>query len=140
MLDLYEQSRAGKPSPVVVWIHGTESGLGSSKAPTPAGALVTPGYAIVSIDYRTGSGVTLSDQVNDAKGSIQWIKTNAGKYNLDNTHIAAMGYGIGGAVAALLGNAKDVQAVVDLAAPMDKGSNGAIASVTKDREPPLILH
>jgi len=27
-LDLYIQSRAAKASPVVLWIHGTESGLG----------------------------------------------------------------------------------------------------------------
>jgi endo-1,4-beta-xylanase len=139
-LDLYAQSRAAKPNPVIVWIHGAESGLGSSKVPTPAGALVTPGYAVASIDYRTNSGATLADQTADAKAAIRWLRANAKNYNLDDTHIAAMGYGIGGEVAALLGTAREVQAVVDLAAPMDKGSAGPIAAVTKDSAPTLILH
>src|SRR5262245_11575474 len=128
-LDLYEQSRAATPSPVVLWIHGTESGLGSSKVPTPAVAFVTLGYAVASIDYRTGSGLTLTDQLDDAKSAVRWLRANAKNYNLDGTHVAAMGYGIGGEVAALLGTAREVQAVVDLAAPMDKGVVNPIASV-----------
>src|SRR5437899_2982343 len=111
-LDLYEQSRAAKPSPVVLWIHGTESGLGSSKAPTPAAALVTPGYAVASIDYRTGSGVTLAGQLSDARAAVRWLHANAKKYNLDDIHIAAIGYGIGGEIAVSLGTVREVQAVV----------------------------
>jgi acetyl esterase/lipase/S-formylglutathione hydrolase FrmB len=139
-LDLYEQSRATKASPVVVWIHGTESGLGSNKTPTPAAALVTPGYAVASIDYRTGNGVTLADQLADAKAAVRWLRANAKNYNLDGTHVAAIGYGIGGEIAALLGTASDVQAVVALAAPIDNGAVNPIAYATKDSAPTLILH
>ena len=139
-LDLYEQSRAAKASPLVLWIHGTESGLGSSKLPTPAAALVTPGYAVASIDYRTGSAVTLADQLADAKAAVRWLRANARNYNLDDTHVAAMGYGIGGEIAALLGTSREVQAVVDLAGPIDKGAMNLIASATKDSAPTLILH
>src|SRR5437016_3817332 len=117
-LDLYGQIRAAKPSPVVLWVHGTESGIGSSKVPTPAAALVTPGYAVVSIDYRTGSGVTLADQLVDGRAAVRWLHANSKNYNLDDTHIAAIGYGIGGEIAVSLGTAREVQAVVDLAAPM----------------------
>src|SRR5262245_47904450 len=83
-LDLYAQSRAAKPSPVVLWIHGTDSELSSSKAPSPAAALVTPGYAVVSIDYRTGGGATLADQLADAKAAVRWLRANAKNYNLDD--------------------------------------------------------
>src|SRR5207253_8486144 len=131
---------AAKPSPVVLWVHGTESGIGSSKVPTPAAALVTPGYAVVSIDYRTGGGVTLADQLADGRAAVRWLHANSKNYNLDDTHIAAIGYGIGGEIAVSLGTAREVQAVVDLAAPMDKGSVNPIANVTKDSAPTLILH
>ena len=139
-LDLYAQSRAAKPSAVVLWIHGTEPGMAANKAPTPAAALVTPGYAVASIDYRTGSAVTLNDQTADAKAAVRWLRDNAKTYNLDSAHIAAMGYGIGGEIATMLGTGGDAQAVVDLAGPMDKGAVNPIARVTKDSAPTLILH
>ena len=155
-LDLYRQDPTPKPSAVVVWIHGTEPGATGGKAPTPAAALVTPGFAVASIDYRTGSASTLAMQVADAKAAVRWLRANAKTYNLDAAHIAAMGYGGGGEVAALLGTSGDVkalegdegnldqpsrvQAVVDLAGPMDKGAVNPIAYVTKDSAATLILH
>jgi acetyl esterase/lipase len=139
-LDLYEQSRAATPSPVVLWIHDTNSELGSSKVPTPAAALVTPGYAVASMDYRAGSGITLTDQLADAKTAVRWLRANAKNYNLDDTHVAAMGYGIGGEIASLLGTTGEVQAVVDLAGPIDKGSVNPVAYATKNSAPTLILH
>src|SRR5262245_29380837 len=63
-LDLYRQDPTAAPSPVVLWIHGTEGSL-TQRSPTPAAALVTPGYAVATIDYRTGAGVTLASQVSD---------------------------------------------------------------------------
>src|SRR5579863_7686531 len=57
-LDLYRQDPAAKPSAVVVWIHGDDPGF-STKSPTPAAALVTPGFAVASIDYRIGPGSNL---------------------------------------------------------------------------------
>ena len=95
-LDLYRQDSTPKPSPVVLWIHGTEPGAAGSKAPTPAAALVTPGYAVASIDYRAGNAAALAMQAADAKAAIRWLRTNAAAYNLDAAHIAVMGYGAGG--------------------------------------------
>jgi endo-1,4-beta-xylanase len=103
---------------------------------------VTPGYAVASIDYRAGNGSTLSMQAADAKAAVRWLRANATTYNLDSAHIAVMGYGAGGDIAALLGTdnldqSSRVQAVVDLAGPMDKGT---VAAVTKASAPTLILH
>jgi len=97
-LDLYRQDPTPKPQPVVLWIHGTEPGAAASKAPTPAAALVTPGYAVASIDYRAGSGSTLATQAADAKAAVRWLRANAAAHNLDAAHIAVMGYGIGGRI------------------------------------------
>jgi acetyl esterase/lipase len=155
-LDLYRQDRTSTPNPVVLWIHGTEPGAAANKAPTPAAAFVTPGYAVASIDYRAGNASTLPMQVADAKAAVRWLRANATAYNLDAAHIAVMGYGAGAEVAALLGTSggvkalegdegtldqsSRVQAVVDLAGPMNKGTVNPVAYVTKDSAPTLILH
>ena len=155
-LDLHRPDPTPKPSPVVVWIHGAEPGAAAGKNPTPAAALVTPGYAVASIDYRTGAASTLTMQAADAKAAVRWLRANAKTYNLDADHIAVMGYGAGGEIAALLGTSggvkalegdegnldqsSRVQAVVDLAGPMDKGAVSPIAYVTKDSAATLILH
>jgi acetyl esterase/lipase len=154
-LDLYRQDPAAKPSAVVVWIHGDDPGF-ATRSPSPAAALVTPGFAVASIDYRTGPGSNLTMQVADAKAAIRWLRANAKAYNLDDAKIGAMGYGPGGEIAALLGTAGDVkalegdegnldqpsrvQAVVDLAGPMETGPVNPVAYVTKDAAPVLILH
>jgi len=155
-MDLYRRMPAATPSAVVVWIHGTDSSF-IGKTPTPAVALTTQGYAIASIDYRTGPGATLSTQVADAKAAVRWIRANANTYNLDPAHIGVFGHGTGAQVAAMLGTAGDVkalegdegnpdqssrvQAVVDLAGPVDKSQAvNPIAYVTKDDAPFLILH
>ncbi len=154
-LDIYRQDQAAKPSGVVVWIYGDDAGS-AGRSPTPAAALVTPGFAVASIDYRTGPSSSLADQLADAKAAVRWLRANAGAYNLDSANIAAMGYGPGGQIAALLGTSADVkalegtegnlnqssrvQAVVDLAGPMDAGQLNPVAYVTKDAAPVLILH
>jgi endo-1,4-beta-xylanase len=144
-LDLYRQDPTSTPQPVVLWIHGTEPGAAANKAPTPAAALVTPGYAVASIDYRAGNASTLPMQASDAKAAVRWLRANATAHNLDAAHIGVMGYGAGGEIAALLGTdnldqSSRVQAVVDLAGPMDKGTGNPVAAVTKDSAPTLILH
>ena len=155
-LDLYRRLPAATPSAVVVWIHGTDSSF-TGKAPTPAAALATQGFAIASIDYRTGPGASLATQVADAKAAVRWLRANAGSYNLDPAHIGVFGHGTGAQVAAVLGTAGEVkalegdaghldqssrvQAVVDLAGPVEKGRPvNPLAYISKDDPPVLILH
>src|SRR4030095_11039969 len=52
-LDLYRPQPVNTPTPVVVWIHGSKGGA-TTKATSPAVALVTPGGAIARIEYRAG--------------------------------------------------------------------------------------
>jgi len=155
-LDLYRRMPAATPSVVVVWIHGTDSSF-TTKTPTPAAALATEGYAIASIDYRSGSDATLSAQIADAKAAVRWIRANAPAYNLDPAHVGVFGHGTGARVAAVLGTAGDVkalegdegnpeqssriQAVVDVAGPVDKTQTvNPVAYITKDDAPFLIIH
>jgi acetyl esterase/lipase/enterochelin esterase-like enzyme len=155
MLDLYHLEPLPTPRPVIVWIHG--SGPGASKLASPATALINPnGVAVASIEYRTGSRVTLQMQVADAKAAVRWLRANAAKYNLDTSHIGAFGFGIGGQLAALLGTTADVksldgdqgnvgessqvQAVIDVAGPMTSGGLNPVDYVTKDDAPTLLIH
>lgn len=154
-LDLYRMDPAAAPSPIIVWIHGASGPL-ASRAATPAVGLVTPGtYAVASIEYRTGPGVTRAMQLADVKAAIRWLRRNASSYRLDAEHIAAFGYDIGGQLAALVGTTADVaplegdegnpaqssrvQAVVDVAGPTS-GDLSPVRYVTGDDAPTLIIH
>ena len=159
-LDLYQMAPAAAPSPVVLWIHGTDV-AGTTRIATPAMGLVrNGGVAVASIEYRTGPRVTVTDQLADAKAAVRWLKANAAAHNLDPARVAAIGYGTGGRLAALLGTTTDVaaldsaangapssriQAAVVLAAPTTSGGTAAgslnpVTYVTPDDAPTLLLH
>jgi len=119
---------------VVVWLNSGVFAPGA-KDPTPAAALTNSGYAIASIEYRTGSEAPFPAQLHDAKAAIRWLRANAEQYNLDASNIGVWGFGGGGNLAALLGTTGDmaelegdlgnpdqsssVQAVVDFSGPVD---------------------
>ncbi len=89
-LNLYRVLPAENPLPVVVWIHGMDGDLASRTA-TPAAALATAnGYAVASIDYRTGNGVTRAQQLADVKTAIRWLRANSAAYGLDGAHIGGI--------------------------------------------------
>ncbi len=154
-LDLYRIDPAAGPTPVVVWIHGESSS--GSKTTTPAAAFVSAGgFAVASVEYRTGAGTSLAMQLADVKAAVRWLRANATAYKFDAEHIAAMGYGTGGQLAALLGTTGDVaaleggggnadqssrvQGVVDLAGSVTAGGVNPATYATKDDAPTLILH
>ena len=159
-LDLYRptpasaSASASTKSPVVIWIHG--DGTLGGKAASPAVALIRPGgLAVASIEYRSGTGVTLAMQLEDVKAAVRWLRAHADQYKLDPSHIGVMGFGLGGQLAALAGTTGDlapldgrpdprvssrVQAVVDLAGPVTNGGLNPAAHVTADDSPFLILH
>jgi acetyl esterase/lipase/enterochelin esterase-like enzyme len=152
-LDLYRPDPVTAPVPVVIWIHGNKGG-DSTKATTPAVALL-PGYAVASIEYRSGAPVAA--RVADAKAAVRWLRANAGRFNVDAAKIGVFGHDDGATVAAILGTAADVpalegeggavghssrvQAVVALAGAIDRSQPiNPIAYVTKDDAPTLLLH
>ena len=107
-LDMYYMQPMATPRPLVVWIRGTDPSA-SARLATPAAALVSAtGFAVASIDYRMGPGVTPTMQLADAKAAIRWLRANAGKYGVDPAQVAVMGFDVGGRIAALLGTTADV--------------------------------
>jgi len=153
-LDLYRMEPSATPSPVVLWIHGGGAPWATKTASPLAGLVSAAGPALASMEYRTEAGVTLAMQLADARAAVRWLRDHAADFNLDAAHIAAIGYGNGGQLAALLGTtaglppgggsasgtSSAVQAFVDLAGPVTTGGLNPVTYVTKDTAPALILH
>lgn len=155
-LDLYRPQPMSAPTPLIVWIHGSH-GDDPTKAPTPAAALVTPGYAVASIDYRSAVNVPIAARVGDAKAAVRWLRANAERFNIDPAKVGVFGYDSGATIAAILGTSGDVtalegddgatgqrsrvQAVVALAGSVDHAQAvNPLAYVSKDDAPTLLLH
>nr|QRD81016.1 lipolytic protein [uncultured bacterium] len=138
LLDLDLPDNRGKPTPVVVWIHGGGWYLGSKDEWQPpkvvVNALLERGYAVASISYRFSNEAIFPAQLEDCKAAIRWLRAHAGDYDFDADHIGAYGYSAGGHLAALLGTTADhaefdvgdnldcssrVQAVCTFALPTD---------------------
>ena len=157
LLDLYRPQAeyaasasqpAAPPVPVIVWIH-SEAGQFTGRYPTPVASMVGNGYAVASIQYRSSAEASPTQQLEDCRAAVRWLRTNAGKYNLDPDHIGAWGMSEGGRLAALLGTsagleaadpASSVQAVVDFSGSagskgLDPASYGA-----KDNAPIMIVN
>jgi acetyl esterase/lipase len=118
-LDLRVPSGSG-PFPVVVWIHGGAWWGGSRlRLPETIAAvgfhdrLLRRGYAVADVDYRLSREAVFPAQLEDVRAAIRWLRTFAGELGLDPARFAAWGESAGGHLAALVGLAGDVQAVVD---------------------------
>ena len=104
-LDVYRQDPSEKAMPLIVWIHGTRGG-DATRATSPAVALVTPGYAVASLDYRAGPNVPLATSIDDVRAAVRWLRANATRFNIDPAHVGAFGHDTGATIAALLGTAE----------------------------------
>ena len=120
-LDLYLPEAAGKPLPLVVWIHGG-AWQGGSKEGCPALPLLKKGYAVASINYRLSQHAVFPAQIEDCKAAIRWLRANAKKYHLDAGHIGVWGSSAGGHLVALLGTSGDVKELDGKGVNLDQSS------------------
>jgi acetyl esterase/lipase len=136
------------PAPVIVWIHG-EAGQFDGRYPSPIARMVGNGYAVASIDYRSSAEATTTQQLEDCRAAIRWLRTNAGKYNLEADQIGVWGISEGGRLAALLGTSAGlteadpssrVQAVVDFSGPVSNKGLSPVSYAGKDSAPIMIVH
>jgi acetyl esterase/lipase len=105
-LDLYLPTHAGKPFPVLMWIHGggwQAGGKGGPMTRAFAYPLVQSGFALASIEYRLSQEAIFPAQIHDCKAAVRWLRANAVTYGIDPSKIAAGGDSAGGHLAALLG-------------------------------------
>ena len=134
-LDLYLPEKRERPSPLIIWIHGGAWMSGSKNGQSPALPLVRKDYAVAHVGYRLSQEAKFPAQIHDCKAAVRWLRSNAGKYNLDPNKFAAWGASAGGHLVALLGTTSDapelegtvndlktssrVQAVIDWFGPSD---------------------
>ena len=105
--DLYLPKGLDK-APVIVAAHGGGWQAGSRMSYRYWGPfLARNGYAVFSIDYRTGKAGTYPGSVYDVKAAIQFVRAKAADLGLDPERIGLMGDSAGGHLAALVGIAPD---------------------------------
>lgn len=97
------------PTPVLIEIHGGgwRRGVKSQFAPFYPGDLIAKtldaGISVISIDYRkTTDGHPLPAQIHDTARAIQFIRSQAGEWNIDLDRIAAMGGSAGAHLSCML--------------------------------------
>ena len=107
-LDLYLP--AGRPGPVVVFVHGGGWRLGSRHSAGPAFPGRSPferaaraGIAVASVDHRLSGEARWPAQLHDVKAAVRWLRSRAGELGVDPGRVYAWGESAGGHLAALLG-------------------------------------
>lgn len=120
-LDLYLPKGAGKPLPVIVWVHGGAWKAGS-KENNPLLAFAGKGYAVASINYRLSQHALFPAQIEDCKTAIRWLRAHAKTYTLNPDKIGVAGSSAGGHLVALLGTAGEVKELEGKAGNMDQSS------------------
>ena len=95
---------SNKRNPAVVILHGGgwKSGNKSQKE-TFAIEMASKGYSCFNIEFRLSPEAIYPAAIFDVKKAIQYIRKNAGKYNVDPNKIAVLGCSSGGQMAALTG-------------------------------------
>lgn len=102
-LDIYfPETKADKPLPLLVWIHGG-GWAGGSKTQQPYLSQLPRGYVAASIEYRFSQKAKFPAQIQDCQAAIRWLRTNAKKYSIDPDRIGVGGASAGGHLAALVG-------------------------------------
>ncbi len=107
LLDIYLPPGPAKNLPLVVWVHGGAwmvndkyADMGYMK--NTVRSFIDSGYALASIDYRHSTQAIFPAQVQDCNQAIEFLFQNAGKYNIDKSRIAVIGFSAGGHLASLL--------------------------------------
>lgn len=120
-----------KLNPAVVILHGGGWKSGNkSQMETFAIELASKGYSCFTIEFRLSPEALYPAAIFDVKKSIQYLRKNAKKFNIDTTKIAILGCSSGGQMAALIGttngktnfedddkslkNSSNVQAIINI--------------------------
>jgi acetyl esterase/lipase len=91
---------AGKPTPLLVFIHGGGWTAGNRFSGLAAvlPAMLANGVSVVSVEYRfvneaTADGVVppVKGPLSDAARAVQFVRSKAAEWNLDKTKVAASG-------------------------------------------------
>lgn len=123
-LDAFVPAGRG-PHPAVLLVHGGGWTRGSRADLTRDGLwLAERGFAAFAADYRLAPRHRFPAALDDLRGAVRWIRSNAARFRLDPSKVAAFGASAGGHLAAMLAVGKGdahVRAAVSWSGAMDLG-------------------
>lgn len=112
-LDIHLPFNAPGPFPAIVVIYGSAWFSNSAKANVfregLGQKLLHAGYAVVSINHRSGRDARFPAQIQDVKAAIRFIRANAKAYNIDTSFIGITGWSSGGHLSALTGTTNAIK-------------------------------
>ncbi|WP_229253785.1 alpha/beta hydrolase [Dyadobacter sp. NIV53] len=108
LLDIYLPPNVKGPLPLVIWVHGGAWMHGDKYADmgymkNTIQQILNDGYAFASIDYRQSTDAIFPAQIQDCNQAVEFLYSNATKYQIDQNKIALIGFSAGGHLASLLG-------------------------------------
>lgn len=122
-LDLFVPRGAPRPLPVVLAIHGGGFTGGERRWTARYGRLLAPlGIAVASVEYRLAPAATHPAQLEDVRGALAWVRTEAAARGFDPERVGAMGESVGGTLSLMLAvdaapRGGRIRAAVSLAGP-----------------------
>jgi acetyl esterase/lipase len=102
-LDLYLPLNTGKPTPVVINIHGGGWNHGVKESQTGFSTFFKAGFAVANIEYRLTGQATAPAAVEDTRCALIYLVKNAKALNIDPAKIVVMGGSAGGHLALMAG-------------------------------------
>jgi acetyl esterase/lipase len=101
--DLYYNTRASKPTPVIFNIHGGGWNHGTKESQAGFTAFFKAGFAVANVEYRLYPVATAPGAVEDVRRAILYVVKHAKELNIDPHKIVVMGASAGGHLALIAG-------------------------------------
>ena len=106
-MDLYLPPNNGKPTPVVINIHGGGWNHGVKESQTGFTTFFKAGFAVANIEYRLTGQATAPAAIEDARCALIYLVKNAKELNIDVSRIVVMGSSSGAHLALMAGLLKN---------------------------------
>jgi acetyl esterase len=93
-------AKGGRSTPLVLFIHGGGflSGDKSDLSPDRLKILLDYGFSVASLNYRLTDSAPMPAAYLDCGRALQFLRTNAAKWNLDPKRVASTGVSAGAAI------------------------------------------
>ena len=103
-MDILQPRGGGVPRPAILLVHGGGFRAGAKESYIPlAIKLADHGYVAATINYRLSPRNQFPAALEDTKAALRFLRANASKYNIDASHIGALGGSAGGHLVLMLG-------------------------------------